>query len=85
MKEVSLPPYKYASYLWRNCPQISIDSKRTCPIPCLYEPVLQLLGISVPLLKREEIVRTQHVLLCASACMIIETIWESGIENLPQT
>lgn len=28
---------------------------------------------------------THHVLLCESACMIIERIWESETENLPQT
>ena len=50
-KHVSLPP---SSWLWRNCPRRSSNSKKLCPSPHLYGPVSHPLGVSVPLLKRED-------------------------------
>ncbi|KAK4828827.1 hypothetical protein QYF61_000884 [Mycteria americana] len=48
-KKVSLPPL---SWLWRDCPGRSSNSKRIGPTFHLYGPVSQLLGVRVPLLKR---------------------------------
>jgi len=70
MKKVSLPP---SSWLWRNYPGRSSNSKRIDPTLHLYGPVSQLLGVSIPLLRREEIEGTHRKAPCGFTCMTTET------------
>lgn len=48
----SLSPCRPASQLRRNFPKRSSNSQRICIPSQLYEPLYQLLGVSIPLLKR---------------------------------
>lgn len=70
-KHVSLPPL---SWLRRNCPMSSSNSERTYPTCHLYGPVSWLLGIRVPLLKREDIVGTHHGVPYGFTCVTMERI-----------
>ncbi|KAK4810568.1 hypothetical protein QYF61_004531 [Mycteria americana] len=69
MRKISLPPL---SRLWRNYPGSSNGSKRICPTPHLYGPVSQLLGVSVLLLKREDIEGTHHGAPYGFTCVTTE-------------
>jgi len=57
---------------WRNCPGRSSNSKRICPISHIYRLVSWLSGVSVPLLKREDIESTHHEAPCAFTCTTME-------------
>lgn len=61
MKIVPLPPQGPVSQLQRNWFDNSKQKKQLQLLLQLYEPVLHPLGVSLPLLKREDIVDTHHV------------------------
>jgi len=69
MRKVSLPPL---SQLWRNWPGRSRKSRRIYPTPHLYGPASQLLGVSVPLLRKGNTEATHHGALCGFTCVTME-------------
>lgn len=69
MKMVSLSPYRPVTWLWRNCPRRSSNSKTICLVPHPYKPISQLLEVSLPLLERED---THHVPYCGFTCMTLQ-------------
>jgi len=81
MKKASLPP---SFWPWRNCPRRSSDSKRACPTPHQYGPSSQLLGASVPLLRRDYTEATHPGALYCFTCVTTERTWGSGMQNPPQ-
>ena len=72
MKKVSLLPYGPAPHIWRNCLNRSKSYKRLHLPPHLYEPIPQLSGGSVSLLKKGDIVGTYHVQPCGFNCVTTE-------------
>jgi len=55
-----------------NCPGRSSKSKTMCPTLQLYRPASQLLGVSVPLLRREDTEAIHHGALCGFTCVTTE-------------
>lgn len=84
MKIISLPPRGPVSQLWRNWFKNSKEKKQLQLLLQLYEPMLHPLGVSVPLLKREDIVDTHHVASGAFTFMTMDRICGSGTGNPPQ-
>lgn len=61
-----------------------IKEKKICLFPNLYGPVSHLLGVSMPLHRREELVGTHHVPPCGFTCVTKGRTQRSGIENIPR-
>ena len=60
-KKVSVLPYGPASCLERNFPKRSKNYKRIHLPPHLHEPIAQLLGVSIPLLNKVDIVGAYYM------------------------
>ena len=84
-KQVSHLPYGPVSCPERIFPKRFNNYKRIRLPPHLHEPIAQLSDVSIPLLKKGDIVGTYQVPSCAFDCVTMERPWENGMQKSTST
>ena len=80
-KKVSLLPYRPASHLERNFLMRCKNYKRIHLPPQLHKPIAQQSGISIPLLKKVDVVGAYYVSPCGFDCVTTERLCKNGMQK----